>query len=210
MHSRDLRWRDFYNRWAPAYDWMTAFWGLVMGYSDEKERRKMVRRLKLKMGDRTLEVSVGTGANLRLMAEAAPNGRLVGLDISQGMLSQCRSKLRKQRVEADLILGEAARLPFSDDCFDAVLHFGGINEFGDSIGAVKEMMRVAKQGAKIVIGDESLRPEKRSTFWGRMLIRFNSLYAHDPPLEIIPAGVKDLRLRYFRGDACYLIDFTNP
>ncbi len=135
---------------------------------------------------------------------------MVGLDLSPGMLDQCRRKLRRRRINAALIEGEASRLPFADDAFDAVLHFGGINEFSDRECAVREMMRVAKPGAKIVIGDESLKPAKRVTFWGKLLIRFNHLYGHDPPMEMIPPEVKDLRLRYFRGDACYLIDFTNP
>ncbi len=210
MHEKDRRWRDFYDRWAPTYDWMTRFWALVMGYSDTKERRKMVRRLKLKPGDLVLEVSVGTGSNLRLIAEAAPGGWIVGLDISRGMLSECGKKLQTLLVQTDLIESEGAGLPFADDSFDAALHFGGINEFGDPASAVREMMRVAKSGAKIVLGDESLKPEKRGTFWGRLLIRLNSLYAHDPPLEIVPTEAKNVRLRYFRGDACYLIDFVNP
>ncbi len=127
-HERDIRWRHFYDRWAPTYDWVTGFWALVMGYSDTKERRKMVHCLNLKPGHRVLEVSVGTGSNLPLMAQrTGPSGWLVGLDISSGMLRECRKKLRRLRLRADLVEGEAARLPFADNAFDAVLHFGGIN-----------------------------------------------------------------------------------
>ena len=209
-HHRDQRWSEFYDRWAPTYDLITGFWALVRGFSDSRERRRMVRRLRLKPDDRALEVSVGTGSNLPLMAEAAGRaGRLVGLDISRGMMRQAQGKLRRRRLRADLVEGEAAALPFADGSFDAVLHFGGMNEFGDIPGAVREMMRVAKPGVRIVIGAESLKPEKRDTFWGRLLIRFNPRYAIDTPLGALPPEAKDVRVRWFRGDECYLIDFQN-
>src|SRR3990172_9246346 len=100
----------------------------------------MVRRLRLRPDDRVLEVSVGTGSNLPLMAETVGRaGRLVGLDISRGMMRQAQGKLRRRRLRADLVEGEAAALPFADGSFDAVLHFGGMNEFGDIPGAVREM-----------------------------------------------------------------------
>lgn len=211
MHESDRRWRDFYDRWAPRYDWSIRIWALLAGFSDSKERRRMVSRLDLEPGQRVLEVSVGTGSNLPLMAEnTGPGGRLVGLDISVGMLRQCEKKLRRQRLSAELIEGEAAHLPFADDGFDAVLHFGGINEFGDKKTSIEEMMRVAKPGAKIVIGDEGLNPNKPVSFRNRLLSRINPLYAHQPPMDLIPPQAKDVHLTWFRGDRCYLIDFVQP
>jgi len=72
------------------------------------------------------------------------------------------------------------------------------------------MLRVAKPGARIVIGDEGLRPRERHSLRRRLLLKINKLYAHGPPLDLLPPDAKDLRVDYFRGDACYLIDFVNP
>lgn len=77
-----------------------------------------------------LEICVGTGTNLPLIAEKFPGVRIVGLDISRGMLGVCQRKIRGV-VRADLVEGEAAHLPFADGAFDAVFHHGGIAEFGD-------------------------------------------------------------------------------
>lgn len=207
-YASDRRWQCFYDRFAPFYDWSVGLWSLLRGFSDAKERRKLVGRLELKPGHRVLEVSVGTGGNLRFVAEGVgPGGRIVGLDLSGGMLTQCRRKLRRQRLAADLMAGEAAHLPFADGSFDAVLHFGGINEFGDKKRAIDEMVRVARAGAKVVIADEGLNPGRRLTLRDRLLQRLNPLYAHQPPMELIPPDAEDVHLGWFRGDTCYLIDF---
>jgi ubiquinone/menaquinone biosynthesis C-methylase UbiE len=88
-------------------------------------------------------------------------GRVIGLDISSGMLRRCWSKLRGRGVRPDLALGDAARLPFRDASFDAVLHHGGLAEFGDKRGALAEMSRVAKPGAKVVVCDAGLPADVR-------------------------------------------------
>ena len=54
-HESDLHWRDFYDRWAPRYDWALRIWALLAGFSDANERWKMVSRLELKPGQRVLE-----------------------------------------------------------------------------------------------------------------------------------------------------------
>ncbi len=53
-----------------------------------------------------------------------------------------------------MILGEAETLPFHDHSFDAVLSIGGFNHFNDPEGALREMARVAKPGAPVVVSDE--------------------------------------------------------
>ena len=208
MHVQDRRWRDFYDGWAPRYDWGIALGAFLRGFSDAAERRKMIARLQLWPGQRVLEVSVGTGSNLSLMAEATgPTGRLIGLDISPGMLRQCVKKSRRAGARVDLVEGEGSRLPFADGAFDAVLHFGGINQFDEKQRAIEEMVRVAKAGARIVIADEGLNPNKRLSLRTRLVARLVPLYAYEPPVDLLPPQVIDVNVTWFRADACYLIDF---
>jgi ubiquinone/menaquinone biosynthesis C-methylase UbiE len=211
MYETERRSRDYYERRAPLYDWANRVASLLRGAPDLRERRKTVRRLNLEPGQRVLEVSVGTGTNLPLIAEhLGPDGRIVGLDISPAMLARCRHKLRRQRVEADLVLGEAAHLPFADDAFDAVFHHGGIAEFGDTRLAIEEMFRVARPGAGIVICDVGVPADRPLSLVNRFLLRFQPAYDKPPPIDLVPSAARDVRLTWFRGGAWYMIEMTKP
>ena len=211
MHETERRWRDHYDRIARRYDWREWVWSLLWGISDRKERRKLVGRLELKPGQRVLEVSVGTGSNLPLAAEAVgPTGRLVGLDISIGMLRQCQRKIARHGLSSDLIEGEAAQLPLADNAFDAVLHFGAISYFSDQDKkmAIDEMVRVARAGARIVVADVGQHPDKRRSLPSRLRLWVNPRHADRPPMGLLPTNAKELNLTWFRRDTCYLIDFV--
>ena len=119
--------RNFYNRRARIYDLHLRVVSLLQGGWEPGKRRKFVSQLELILGQRVLEVAVGTGSNLTRMAKGVgPKGSLIGLDISPGMLWQSKRKFRRLRQKADLIEAEASHLPVADNIFDVVLHFGGI------------------------------------------------------------------------------------
>ncbi len=209
MYDREKRSRAYYEGRARWYDWANRAAALLRGVSGGRERRKAVGHLQLKPGQRALEVSVGTGTNLPLLSEqVGPDGCLVGLDISRGMLDRCRRKLLGQMPNPDLIEGEAAHLPFPDNAFDAVFHHGGLAEFGDRKGAIEEMVRVARPGAKVVICDVGVPLDRRLPFTSRLLLRFQPIYDQPPPLDLLPGGVTDVQLTWFHGGAWYLIDFV--
>lgn len=212
MVEAERRWREFYDRWAGAYDWGVTIFSLLMGFQDSHERQELVSRLELKRGASVLEVSVGTGSNLPLIAEGTgPSGQLVGLDFSFAMLARCERKVKRKKLRAHLIEGEAAFLPLADNLFDAVLNFGGINALGDQRKALEEMIRVAKPGARIVISDQGLSPDTRNSFRSNLLLRFNPLYAsHPPQIRLIAPRAKDIRVTWFRADSAYILDFVKP
>jgi demethylmenaquinone methyltransferase/2-methoxy-6-polyprenyl-1,4-benzoquinol methylase len=211
MYEPERRSRDYYEGRAPLYDLSNRIASLLRGVSGIKERRKAVRRLNLEPGHRALEVSVGTGTNLPLMAEhVGPTGRLVGLDISPAMLARCRRKLRQRGLSAHLVQGEAAHLPFPDGSFDAVLHHGGIAEFGDTKGAVEEMFRVARPGAMVVICDVGVPVDRRLSLINRLLMKFQPEYDKEPPIDLVPSAARDVQLSWFHGGAWYLIEFVKP
>ena len=124
----------------------------------------------LKSGQCCLYTSIGTGADVPFLAEQVPlqSVDLVGLDLSMGMLKRCRKRLRAFPETSLLVQGNAERLPFSDQSFDVVVHVGGINFFDQPAVAVREMQRVARPGALIVVSDETkevvTKNYKRSPF----------------------------------------------
>jgi ubiquinone/menaquinone biosynthesis C-methylase UbiE len=210
-YDKEVRSRSYYEGRAPRYDWANRIASALRGVSGIKERRKAVDRLQLAPGQRVLEVSVGTGTNVHLIREAlGREGRAVGLDISRSMLAQCRRKLERQGVQADLTEGEAAHLPFADAAFDAVFHHGGIAEFGDKQGAIEEMMRVARPAARIVLCDVGLPTDRRLPLMSRLLLKFQPEYEQPPPLDLIPARAQDVQVDWFHGGSWYLITFVNP
>lgn len=108
--------------------------------------------LEVKAGDSVLETSVGTGLNFKYLP---PGVRLCGIDLAREMLANCQSNLRRWHLQADLFLGNAESLPFADSSFDVVFHVGGINFFNDRPKAIREMIRVARPGSRILIADET-------------------------------------------------------
>ncbi len=146
--------RALYNLIAPIYDLWAGEKGPLATL-----RQQLVDMLALKPGDKVLEVSVGTGANLHFIGDkVGPSGRIYGLDISEGMLAPARKKLAALPCTVELRQGLAEDLPYPDNFFDAVLHLGGINFFADRRRALEEMERVAKPGAKVVVSDETIAP----------------------------------------------------
>jgi ubiquinone/menaquinone biosynthesis C-methylase UbiE len=159
-----------------------------------------------------LEVSVGTGRNLPLLADAVgAAGRIVGLDISRGMLDVCRRKLRARRIRGvDLLEGDAGHLPFADESFDAVFHHGGIAEFGDRAGAIAEMYRAVRPGGRVVVCDVGVPADGRMSLVNRFLMRFQPEYNQPPPIEAVPATAQDIDLRWYFKGAWYMLSFSKP
>jgi len=145
--------RLFYNIVAPVYD---LVFGARTSWS-KAFRKSLVEKLDLKKGYSVLEVGIGTGANVPNMFDRiGKEGRIFGMDISESMLKKCKMNMEKEGIEVELKIGRAEDLPYENSSFDAVLQFGGINFFNDRKKAVQEMFRVAKPGAMIVIGDETI------------------------------------------------------
>ena len=210
MYESERRSRAYYDGRARWYNLSNRIAAFLRGTSPTSERRKPVRRLNLKPGDRVLEVSVGTGTNLPLIDRRLKgSGTIVGLDISRGMLGHCERRMRG-RVAVELVEGEAGHLPFADGAFDAVLHHGGIAEFGDRGGAIAEMYRVVKPGGRVVVCDVGVPEDGRISLVNRLLLLTQPEYKQPPPMDLVPGEAQDVRLSwYFRG-AWYMIDFTKP
>ena len=146
------------------YDWMSHGYDLAMGVGDffyrgkiAAFRRRLAGALALQAGQRCLYTSIGTGADVPFLAEQVPlpSIDLIGLDLSMGMLKRCQKRLRAVADTSLLVQANAEHLPFAAQTFDVAVHVGGINFFDDPAGAVREMQRVAKPGALILIADET-------------------------------------------------------
>jgi demethylmenaquinone methyltransferase/2-methoxy-6-polyprenyl-1,4-benzoquinol methylase len=100
--------RTSYNRLSRWYD-------LVAGGTEKKYRDWGLEKLSAQPGEKILEIGFGTGHCLVALAKAVgPTGRVIGLDISDGMLILARGRLQQAGLaeRVDLHLGDAAKLDF--------------------------------------------------------------------------------------------------
>jgi ubiquinone/menaquinone biosynthesis C-methylase UbiE len=142
--------QDFYNSplWPKFRFWEKVFW--ICNGGERKSRDVILRHLPRTAGIRLLDVAIGDGVYTTWLPE---DWSIVGIDVSKFQLASCRAR-NSGRKDLRLILGESESLPFDDHTFDAILSIGGFNHFNDPEGALREMARVAKRGAPVVISDE--------------------------------------------------------
>ena len=141
---------DFYNSklWPKVRLWERLFWAVNGG--EKRARDIVLRRLPKCPRLRLLDVAIGDGVYTTWLPE---DWSIVGVDVSTAQLAACQR--RNLSRDLQLVLGEAEDLPFRDRQFDAVLSNGGFNHFNDPEAALREMVRVAKPGAPVVVADEA-------------------------------------------------------
>lgn len=144
--------RRFYDRISGAYD-------LLADSNEHAARQKGERALGLRAGESVLEVGFGTGNGILELAElVGPQGRVRGIDISQGMFDVAQKKLRDRKLETDveLTVGDARELPYDQATFDAAFMSFTLELFSDEDipRVLAEVRRVLKPGGRF--GDVSM------------------------------------------------------
>jgi ubiquinone/menaquinone biosynthesis C-methylase UbiE/uncharacterized protein YbaR (Trm112 family) len=206
--ASNLRYQGYYNKAARLYDPALRLLAFLVGGREQRFRWEYLKELGVRSGMRVLEVSVGTGANLRGLPDGAA---YFGLDISWGMLTRCRANLKKWQMEAELFMGNAEELPFCDESFDAVFHVGGINAFDDRGKALAEMARVARSGSKLLVVDETAKTLEAISWMpsAKKVIREYGDRLH-APVELLPAGMVDVKLTDILKGWLYCLTFAKP
>lgn len=98
-----------------SYNRMSGWYDLLTGHTERKYRERGLDKLSAQAGEKILEIGFGTGHGLVSLAKAVGReGRIYGVDISDGMLAIARKRLQKNGLEdrVELHLGDAARLDF--------------------------------------------------------------------------------------------------
>ncbi len=138
-----------FDKIAPRYDLLNR---LLSGGVDQIWRRKAIALLRKTRPRSILDVATGT-ADLAIMVARLDPDRIVGVDIAEEMLEIGRRKIRRKGL-SDLIelrFGDAEKLPFSDNQFDAVLVGFGVRNFEDLPEGLTQMHRVLKSGGTLIV-----------------------------------------------------------
>ncbi len=131
------------------------------------------------------------------------------------MLINCQANLGRWHLPADLFLGNAECLPFADSSFDVVFHVGGINFFNDRTKAIREMIRVARPGSRILIADETEEHVKAAFERGPITSLFyrNRKEAVTAPIDLVPADMLETHLEIINvvgKNRFYALTFRKP
>jgi ubiquinone/menaquinone biosynthesis C-methylase UbiE len=106
---------------------------------------KLAERIGVKSGNQVLDIACGTGEWLNVVA--ARGAIPTGIDISNQAIRLCRERIRNGTFE----VGVAEELPFADDSFDIITCLGSLEHFLDQPAALREIVRVAVNDARVVI-----------------------------------------------------------
>lgn len=112
---------------------------------DRRWRRDVVRAVDPKPGERVLDLAAGTGTSSQPFRDLG--AEVVPCDFSVGMLQVGK----RARPALPFTAGDATRLPFADDSFDAVTISFGLRNVVDPDAGLHEMLRVTRPGGRLVV-----------------------------------------------------------
>lgn len=189
-------------------DWLFA----TFNEDEARFRFGMISRLRLQPGQSVLVTGCGLGDDIEPILDAVgPAGAVFAQDLSPVMIAAAVARwvaVAPERVgQIRFSAGNALRLPFADQVFDAAYHFGGINLFDSMRQGIAEMARVVRPGGRVVISDEGVAPWLRETDYAKMVITNNQLWACEAPIALLPTTAADASLSWVLGNCFWVIEF---
>lgn len=148
---------NMFNNISKNYDLLNHVLSLGI---DVLWRKKAIKMLKKDQPKLILDIATGTG-DFAIEALALNPDKVIGVDISEGMLEEGRKKMKKKKLDhlIELQLGDSEKLLFPENNFDAVIVSFGVRNFENLEKGLSDMYRVLKPGGKTVIVEFS-QPEK--------------------------------------------------
>ena len=201
--------RDLYRRRARRYDAAVRLYRLL-GFRMDSYRRQTVEALALRPGDTVVDLACGTGLNFGLLQHAVgPSGKLVGVDLTDGMLSQAERRVSRagwhnvELVQADIadyVIEQGAGGVLSTMAITLVPEFDAV---------IEQASRALRPGRRLAVLDMK-RPGRWPEWLVRMAAWLNSPYgvsldlADRHPWESVRRYLREVEYREFYFGALYL------
>jgi demethylmenaquinone methyltransferase/2-methoxy-6-polyprenyl-1,4-benzoquinol methylase len=145
---------EMFDTISPKYDLLNH---VLSGGIDILWRKRAIRELGKFRSDtyapkRILDIATGTG-DFALEALTLKPDKIVGMDISEGMLTVGREKMKKRGVDQliEMRMGDSEGLPLPDNDFDAVIVAFGVRNFENLLKGLTDMHRVTRPGGVCVV-----------------------------------------------------------
>ena len=141
---------DMFDNIAFRYDFLNRF--LSAGI-DIRWRKEAIRQLKDLNPKKILDVATGTADVAIMSCGILQPEKIIGIDISDGMLELGRKKIHKLGLAnvIELVNGDSETIKFTDNSFDAVTVAFGVRNFQHLEKGLSEIKRVLRPGGKLVV-----------------------------------------------------------
>jgi demethylmenaquinone methyltransferase/2-methoxy-6-polyprenyl-1,4-benzoquinol methylase len=141
---------EMFDNISPKYDLLNH---LLSGGVDIYWRKRAIKLLRKQQPKKILDIASGTG-DFAIEALSLKPEKIIGVDISEGMLAVGREKIKKLGKQNIITLqtGDSENLSFESNYFDAVIVSFGVRNFQNLLAGLTEMNRVMKpQGNCVVV-----------------------------------------------------------
>lgn len=124
---------------------------------DVSWRKKVVEIIKKTNPSTILDIATGTG-DLAIHLAKTNATKIIGLDISEGMLQVGRKKIEVLKLNntIEMVFGDSENIPFDNDSFDAITVAFGVRNFENLNKGLLEIYRVLKPGGTFVVLETSV------------------------------------------------------
>ena len=161
-----------FNNISRTYDFLNHFLSLGI---DIIWRKKAIKELVELKPHKILDVATGTGDFAFEAIKILKPEKVIGVDISEGMLAVAQKKIDERKLSDvfEVQKGDSEGLHFEDHTFDAITVAFGVRNYENLSKGLADMLRVLKPGGKVVI----LEFSKPKVFPVRQLYHFYFKYA---------------------------------
>ena len=191
---------EMFDNISPKYDFLNR---LLSGGIDIWWRKKAISMLRSAKPKLILDIATGTGdLAIEAVKQLSPD-KVIGVDISEGMLEFGREKMKKLGMEnvIELQSGDSEKLLFDNNTFDAVIVSFGVRNFENLEKGLTDMCRVTKKGGTCLIVEFSnpKAPVIKQLYWfynatilpliGKLVSKDKAAYSYLPEsVKAFPEG----------------------
>lgn len=146
---------QMFNNISENYDGLNR---MISFGTDVKWRKRVVKIIGDSSPEKVLDIATGTGDLAINIAKNTSAKNIIGLDISEGMLSVGKQKIAKQTLDdkIEMVLGDSESIPYESNSFDAITVAFGIRNFEHLDKGLTEILRVLKPNGTFVILETSV------------------------------------------------------
>lgn len=145
--------KKMFNNISKKYDLLNHILSLGIDSIWRKKTIFLLKKFYNHSYGNILDIASGTGDMSILLANNFANAKIIGLDISEGMLNIAKKKILNHKLKKNInfIQGDVENMPFQDNFFDLITLSFGIRNFDNINLSLQEINRILKSGGYFII-----------------------------------------------------------